>query len=755
MEQLEANDKVRKSTGKTAQDILDELAAAEAERATASVKAEEERAKAVEKAEDKMADLRKKAINDARGAEVAAFKARMDEIEAYKLARQKRLEETADMVRQIEGRTFAERRLRLEQQVELVEDQAEDELAVRIWQAQELAKIEKEELEYQRDHAEDFTTFIRRQLQLDTKTYRSEYQERLDRWTYMYDQMGDVVESFASSTKDVVGDALFDTWESRGKGFLNYWDTLWTSMKRTMASAIADMATEWAASQLLQWGSGLVTSFFHSGSSYIKSDEIRAVLQEGEMVIPAKQAEEIRRIVGAGDGVSSADYFSAVSGAVALGSSKGDGLRAAATMSPEALGILGSNMMGGLLAGGAAAINNFQQTVSIGQQLQAQGLALSDERIQAVAMDQAQAGFVSGMFSGVGGFIGEMTAYSLGVQDYNFSGSIANAALAALTGVGLPGVMTAALSGVTALAISAVADAFGLRENEALRDQLESKYGFIQGRQMYQALQSAAKGRGADVGLSDLGLDIASLVESVGVSGALDVALAQASRLAAVHSMAQAATTYGAGWADTVAAVAASLEAQAGLVSGSIGWGIGSTEELAQLLTATKLAVTTTAARQSEAERIASYYAMGGSGPGGGTGGVSVGSSPGWTGGGGLSAQLSGGQSSPDPGGGTGGMGFSKGGIIKQIMIPRGDQGIITARLGESVNSEDHTRKLGKMLDDYVAGVFNGSSGETNLHVTIVTTDGKRLSDFVIRDIKSRSRNGEVVVYADGVGARP
>lgn len=86
------------------------------------------------------------------------------------------------------------------------------------------------------------------------------------------DQFGDWAESLVTGSFSSIGDA---------------WDSLWKGMLGTVVNTVADMAAEFAVETV-------VGAFLHDGEMKIKSDEYPAVLQKGEMVIPRREAEQIR-----------------------------------------------------------------------------------------------------------------------------------------------------------------------------------------------------------------------------------------------------------------------------------------------------------------------------------------------------------------------------------------------------------------------------------------------------------------------------
>jgi hypothetical protein len=285
----------------------------------------------------------------------------------------------------------------------------------------------------------------------------------------------------------------------------DYWESFWDSMLRSMTDYVGQMAAEWATAKLINFGASFASAIFHSGSTRLKQDELLATLQEGEIVIPAKQSEAIREAIGTG-GKSSEGFFNDVVGAVHAGTVHD--FSPDSWGRPDIAGMAVGNLLSAGLAGAAAGYSNYGQTMNMGAALQSAGYEISTSAIRDVAMDQALAGAISTAITGfAGGFIGDLGNYALGVSDYNIGtqlgdlniGAIVNAGLSVLSGLGLPGAMCAALSPLTNLAMSGIADVMGLRANETLRDNLENKYGEIAGRRAYNAVSERLGTVGAEI----------------------------------------------------------------------------------------------------------------------------------------------------------------------------------------------------------------------------------------------------------------
>lgn len=122
--------------------------------------------------------------------------------------------------------------------------------------------------------------------------------------TYLQKQIdvGEKVDQFwgdqANNLQRYFEDSLISVMEGDLSDLGHAWNNLWDNMLDTMKKAVAQMIAEWmvlqtmnAAKNLTGWVFG---NFFHTGAMEIQEDEVPAILQKGEMVIPRKEAEMIR-----------------------------------------------------------------------------------------------------------------------------------------------------------------------------------------------------------------------------------------------------------------------------------------------------------------------------------------------------------------------------------------------------------------------------------------------------------------------------
>ncbi|GAU08144.1 phage tail tape measure protein [Desulfoplanes formicivorans] len=409
------------------------------------------------------------------------------------------LDSQEDLVKEFEeltGDQYEFERQAIREKARLYDDAGADKVKVAEWARKEIEKVNKREV----DDAED--AFRLKALAGDDffDGLKAGYDDNLG-YARTWGETGyDIVSDFFRSSRGAASDLLFDAIKGDMDSLGSYWESFWDSMLRSMTDYVTQMATEWATSNLISWGASFADSLltFHTGTTGIKQDELLAILQQGEMVIPAKQAETIRQAIDNG-GMSADGYFDAVSNAVSIGT-RASGYVAGSWDSPDiaghAIGALQSSVLGGVAAG----INNFSAVSNMGKALQNAGYDISSSAIKDAAFDQAVSGFVSAAIPGFAGtFMGNLTSDVLGVSDYATAGKIVGYGLSVLSGVNIPGAMIAALSPVTALAISSIADAMDLRSDETLKDALEDKYGHITGRRAYAAAQDKLSEIGAKI----------------------------------------------------------------------------------------------------------------------------------------------------------------------------------------------------------------------------------------------------------------
>jgi hypothetical protein len=409
------------------------------------------------------------------------------------------------------GDQYEFERQAIREKAKLYEDAGADKVAVAEWAQAEIEKINKQELEDTKD------TFRLKALAGDDffDGLKAGYTDSLD-YARTWGETGyDIVLDFARSSRDAISDLLFDAIKGDMDSLGDYWESFWDSMLRSMTNYIGQMAAEWATSSLIKYGGSYLSNLitFHTGMVDLENDELLAVLQQGEMVIPAKQADVIRNAISGG-GTSKEDFFNNVVGAVDLGSRIG----AFGGWGPTTQADIAASMANAAVSQSImGALTGFANYNSIMDQAKALSSTfdIDMDKAKDFALDQAITTGLSRAFTGfAGSFIGDVGMQALGIADENFNvgafsfstpvaSKITSAAAASLLGLGpVASMIGAALSPMVGLAVSGIADFLDLRDNEVARDSLEDAFGEIGGRQMSQMIGRA------------FGLDLTGVVDN-------------------------------------------------------------------------------------------------------------------------------------------------------------------------------------------------------------------------------------------------
>ena len=99
-----------------------------------------------------------------------------------------------------------------------------------------------------------------------------------------------------------------------------------------------------------------------------------------------------------------------------------------------------------------------------------------------------------------------------------------------------------------------------------------------------------------------------------------------------------------------------------------------------------------------------------------------------------------------------GGATFSDGGYVDRLYVPKGDDGIAALKFGEGILNTDAMAMLAKLnrgeWPTPTAQPHRG--GEVHMNIVLVV-DGRQVAEASIPHLLEASRNGQHVVYADGV----
>ncbi len=106
----------------------------------------------------------------------------------------------------------------------------------------------------------------------------------------------EVLQKYNSDINNFLGESLFMSITGEFDNIGDAWESLWKGMLSTATSYIAQMATE----KVIGFVGSLLPEFFHTGAWDIKADEVPAILQAHELVVPEGPANIIRASIGEG-----------------------------------------------------------------------------------------------------------------------------------------------------------------------------------------------------------------------------------------------------------------------------------------------------------------------------------------------------------------------------------------------------------------------------------------------------------------------
>ncbi len=248
-------------------------------------------------------------------------------------------------------------------------------------------------------------------------------------------------QTFATGAFDTFKGSLGDVLVEEFGGLGGAWGDLWDSMLQKMAAVIAEMAAKWAASKIGNMFENW--DIFHAGMWDLKDDEVPAIIQQGEMIIPKGHADQIRDNFGT---MGPSSNFDSLVASTKLASPEGwdDGFSGyfSDDLGKDMLEAIGIGIFTNTLAAQLAKV--FSPKNMTNNVIGAQAKSLKGEL------------GLYGNWADAGGFIGSFAAL-LGL------GAI---------GTAIPGVQS--IGGLLGGMIGdGVGDAFDLRGFEDVRDQLE------------------------------------------------------------------------------------------------------------------------------------------------------------------------------------------------------------------------------------------------------------------------------------------
>ena len=275
-----------------------------------------------------------------------------------------------------------------------------------------------------------------------TEYHKLQNQEILDDNNETLQLMLEHWQSFTEEFKSTLSDSIVGAIKGDFDSIEDAWNSLWDSMLSKMADVLVEMAVTWTISNVSTLFDGWEMPKFHDGLWNMRGDEMPAILQKGEMVIPKDHAEGIRDNLGE---LSNSDTMF------------GDIVDSTSLSGPPGWNDTFSGFLGDEIASKSK-----------------WGLA---EFIGTQDMESTLAGMFSpsGMVDMLGSALMSATMSAMGLTgDWAQGGYMVGSVLTALglSGNAVPGA-TSIGGFFGAVAGDAIGDAFDMREHEEMRDALE------------------------------------------------------------------------------------------------------------------------------------------------------------------------------------------------------------------------------------------------------------------------------------------
>lgn len=404
------------------------------------------------------------------------------------------------------------------------------------WEKSQLAKLERE-------HTRKVEEENKKRLEEEKQAARERllahgdffdgialgYEQMLEDQQTWAERGVDIFNDFATSAKSSLSDLGFDALTGQMKSFSDYWDSFWRGMARSVMNHVADLAVNKGIEALVSMGGGLfdmagtfMSNIFHTGNMRVGADEVAAILQTDEIVIPAKQSEALRQVAGS-DGMSKGAFFDNIVDYAVTGKQYSISDR----INNSQRDMYGWDMLDvardSALVGIANAVQNW---TTIGRQadfLREQGMDISQSAVDNAQYNYALSGLAGSFFpTFAGNLMGAWGNRALGMNDAAFSlmgfdissaniGNILGSAAGILLGGPAAPIVSGVLSPVFSMAVSGLADAFDAREHETVRDMLEEKLGAVAGRLAFQSFQNSIHAHPLEEGKYAFGFSLSAL----------------------------------------------------------------------------------------------------------------------------------------------------------------------------------------------------------------------------------------------------
>ena len=426
----------------------------------------------------------------------------------------------------------------IREQARIYREDGNNKVKVAQWEKSQLAKLERE-------HTKTIKEEKKKRLEEEKKAAREKllahgdffdgialgYEQMLEDQQTWAERGVDVFNDFATSAKSSLGDLGFDALTGQLKSFSDYWDSFWSGMARSITNHLADMAVNKGLETLVSMGGGLFdmagtffSNYFHTGNMRVGADEVAAILQTDEIVIPAKQSDALRQVAGS-DGMSKGTFFDNIVDYAVTGKQ----YSMADRINNSQRDMFGWDMLGVARDSALIGISNaVQNWTTIGQQasfLRDQGMDISQSAVSNAQYNYALSGLVGSFFpTFAGNLMGSWGNRALGMNDAAFSlmgfdissaniGNVLGSAVSILLGGPAAPIVSGVLSPAFSMAVSGIADAFDVRDYETVRDKLEDDLGAIGGRVAFQTFRDAFAPSTIDKGKFSWGYSLETFTE--------------------------------------------------------------------------------------------------------------------------------------------------------------------------------------------------------------------------------------------------
>lgn len=414
-------------------------------------------------------------------------------------------EDLVDEFEELTGDQYEFERETIREKARMYEEAGADKVEVAEWAKDEIERINQEE-------KDDYEEKLRDEIEASDNFFagvKEGFKSLTERQQTWGETGIEIMELVACDGRDALSSNLFDALHGDFDSLGDAWADLWDSMLLKLTDTVADMVVTAASNEVMDLGSALVGSLglggmgdaamdmlgdvgdwaldlltFHSGAYELKPDEFTGKLQQGEMIIPKDQADQIRASMDAhGYG---GDFFQSLADTVNASVAPGYGFQSLTGLA------LQNSVVDSLAMAGLAGANSALGTYSLATQYGLSSSAATDYAIKAFAA-QSIPSFAGGLISSAltQGFGLDASSLDLGFGSVGITSIVDTALQAAIaTGLlgGIPGTFALAASPLIGLGLDFALDAMGVRVNEEVREQLEDAYGEIGGRQVNSAI---------------------------------------------------------------------------------------------------------------------------------------------------------------------------------------------------------------------------------------------------------------------------